>query len=54
MVDGEMKVMDVAPFISNDRMMIPVRYLEELFEMQPIWNANARSVTIMYEGNVYA
>ena len=54
MVDGEMRIMDVAPFISNDRLMVPVRYLEELFGMQPIWNANARSVTVMYEGRVYA
>ncbi|MDW7672332.1 MAG: copper amine oxidase N-terminal domain-containing protein [Bacillota bacterium] len=53
MVDGEMKVMEVAPFIMNDRTMIPVRYLEELFGMQPVWNPTSRTVTVMYEGKVF-
>jgi hypothetical protein len=53
MVDGEMMMMDVAPFIMNDRTMIPVRYLEELFGMQPIWNPTSRTVTVMYEGKVF-
>ena len=52
-VDGEMKLMEVAPFIADGRTMVPVRYLEELFGMQPIWNATSRTVTVMYDGKVF-
>ncbi len=52
-VDGELMMMDVAPFIMNDRTMIPVRYLEELFGMQPVWNPTSRTVTVMYDGKVF-
>lgn len=52
-VDGAMQMMDVAPFISNDRLMVPVRYLEEVFGVQPVWNGAARTVTVLYEGKVF-
>ena len=52
-VNGEMRTMDVAPFISNDRMMIPVRYLEYMFGMQPNWNETTRTVTVRFDGDVY-
>ncbi|SMP56628.1 copper amine oxidase N-terminal domain-containing protein [Anoxynatronum buryatiense] len=52
-VDGAMQMMDVAPFISNDRLMVPVRYLEAVFGVQPVWNGAARTVTVLYEGKVF-
>lgn len=52
-VDGETKTMDVAPIIMNDRTMVPVRYLEELFGMQPVWNPTSRTVTVMFDGKVF-
>ena len=43
----------VAPYISNDRLMVPVRFLEDVFGTQPIWNATSRTVTVLYDGMVY-
>lgn len=52
--DGQVKTMDVAPFISTEgRLMVPVRYLEDLFGMAPAWDAASQTVTVVYEGSVY-
>ncbi|MEN1762284.1 copper amine oxidase N-terminal domain-containing protein [Anoxynatronum sibiricum] len=52
-VNGEMNMMDVAPYISNDRLMIPVRYLEDMFGSKPQWNEASRTVTVVYKNVVY-
>lgn len=52
-VDGEMKPMDVPAYIDNNRIMVPVRYLEEMFGMQPNWNETSRTVTVLFEGDVF-
>jgi len=52
--DGEMKTMDVSPFISADgHLMVPVRYLEDLYGMTPAWDAASKTVTIVYNDAVY-
>ncbi len=52
-VNGLLRSMEVAPYIQNDRMMIPVRYLEDLFGAKPEWNPDTRSVSIEYGGQIF-
>ncbi|MDW7671880.1 MAG: copper amine oxidase N-terminal domain-containing protein, partial [Bacillota bacterium] len=52
-VNGQLMQMDVAPYIQSDRMMIPVRYLEDLFGSKPVWNEAERSVSIEYAGQIF-
>lgn len=52
-VDGQAKMMEVAPFIHEGRLMVPVRYLDDLFGMQPTWDAAEKTVTIVYNSAVY-
>ncbi len=52
-VDGEHQLMDAAPYIKEGRMMIPVRHLETLFGVKPIWNNLERSVSISFGGMNY-
>lgn len=52
-VNGQLRQMDVAPYIRNDRMMIPVRYLAELFGTQPVWNPENKTVSILFDNQVF-
>lgn len=51
--DGQVKTMDVAPMIIDGRLMVPVRYLEDLFGMTPAWDAATKTVTVVYNDAVY-
>ncbi len=53
MADGQVKTMDVAPMIIDGRLMVPVRYLEDLFGMTPEWDAASKTVTVVYNDAVY-
>jgi len=47
--------MNVAPFILNDRLMIPVTYVAQAFGISPtdiIWDGSNRAVTIYYHGRI--
>jgi len=44
--DGAAKVMDVAPFIKDDRTFVPVRYLAEAFGATADWNEATQTVTL--------
>ncbi len=49
-VNGETKIMDVAPFISDaGRTMVPVRFIAEALGLTVDWNAEKRQVTITGE-----
>lgn len=45
-VNGEAQVMDVAPEISNDRTMLPARYVAEGFGFNVGWDETTRTVLI--------
>ncbi|NLY36869.1 MAG: copper amine oxidase N-terminal domain-containing protein [Tissierellia bacterium] len=45
-VNGLMKVMDVAPYIKNDRTYVPMRYLGEALGAEVVWDDAARTVTL--------
>lgn len=47
MVDGEVKIPDVAPQIIDGRTMVPVRFIAELFGCEVSWDANSQSVIII-------
>lgn len=42
----EEKEMDVAPFVSNGRAMLPVRYVSEALNAQVVWDEATRTATI--------
>lgn len=42
----EEKEMDVAPFVSNGRAMLPVRYVSEALNAQVVWDDATRTATI--------
>jgi hypothetical protein len=43
---GVAKVMDVAPYIKNDRTYVPMRYLGEILGAEVVWDDAARTVTL--------
>jgi len=45
-VFGEVKVNDVAPFIKNDRVMLPARFVSENLGAEVLWNSEEGMVTI--------
>lgn len=45
-VNGEAQTMDVAPEISNDRTMLPARYVAEAFGFNVGWDATTQTVLI--------
>jgi len=45
-VDGEFKVLDVAPQIINGRTMVPVRFISEALGEEVGWNGETKTVTI--------
>jgi hypothetical protein len=45
-VNDNMITLDAAPYISNDRTMVPVRFISEALEAKVEWNAKTRVVTI--------
>ena len=46
-VDGTPIEFDVAPFIENDRTLVPVRGVFEAMGAEVLWDADARAVTIL-------
>ena len=44
-VNGESKELDVAPFIENERTMVPYRFIAEELHAEIDWDAEARAVT---------
>lgn len=54
-VDNEIKNMDVAPFISNGRTLVPVKYVAEALGMSAdriFWNGQSKTVTIYGEEKI--
>jgi hypothetical protein len=45
-VNGEEKIMDVAPYIKGDRTYVPMRYLGEILGAEVVWDDAARTVTL--------
>jgi len=45
-VNGEEKVMDVAPFIKEDRTFVPVRYIGEALDKDVYWDAALKLVIV--------
>lgn len=49
--NGMTKVMDAAPYIKNDRTYVPMRYLGETIGAEVLWDATARTVTLVQDGD---
>ena len=49
-VDGKAKFMDVAPFIENNRTMIPIRFVAEAFgiAVSPTYNADGTTANVVF------
>jgi hypothetical protein len=45
-VNGVAKVMDVAPYIKNDRTYTPMRYVADVIGAEVVWDDSARTVTL--------
>ncbi len=45
-LNGIAKVMDVAPYIKNDRTYVPMRYVGEMLGAEVVWDDAARTVTL--------
>lgn len=44
------KKMDVAPFIKNDRTMLPLRYVAESIGAEVLWNNKTRTASFIKDG----
>lgn len=51
-VNEKQIIMDVAPEICNDRLMLPVRWIAETLGARVEWNQEQKKVTVIYENNV--
>ncbi len=49
-LDGKETALDVAPVIKNDRTMVPVRFIGELFGASFEWDNEARKVSFILDG----
>jgi hypothetical protein len=45
-VNGEEHEMDVAPYISNGRTMVPLRFVSEAFQAEVQWNSKLQEISI--------
>jgi len=45
-VNGEEHEMDVAPYISNGRTMVPLRFISEAFQAEVLWNSKQQEISI--------
>lgn len=45
-VNGNIKKLDIAPCIINDRTLVPVRAVSEAFDLDVEWDSNSRTVNI--------
>lgn len=50
----QIKIMDTEPFLHRDRLMIPVRYLEDIFGVPPQWNEEEQEVSLTINGDIYS
>ena len=50
-LNGELKHIDTAPIIENDRTMFPIRFIAESFGFDVVWNEEEKTVTIEYAEN---
>jgi len=48
-INGIIMKMEVAPFITDGRTFVPVRYVAEPFGAQVIWNGSERKVTLIHK-----
>ena len=46
------EIMDVAPVVKNNRILVPLRYIAETFNQVVIWDNNARDVHITREMDI--
>lgn len=51
-VNGESRILDVAPQIINDYTMVPVRFVSEAFGANVQWNSRTRTVSILFNSNL--
>ena len=51
-VNGEEKILDVAPCIINDYTMVPVRFVSEAFGAKVQWDPQSRTVSILFDNNL--
>jgi len=51
-IDGKQQLSDVAPYIYNDRLFIPLRFLAENLGAKVGWNASAQEVLINFHSSV--
>ncbi|GEM_PF-3490405 len=48
-VNGETKTLDVPPYISKGRTMLPLRFIIENLGCEVVWNGPAQTITIYYD-----
>ena len=53
-VDGETKSMDIAPFIENDRTMLPLRFAAGNLNCRVTWLNETREILIVFNGTAKA
>ena len=46
LINGETLIMDVAPQIQDDRIMLPFRFIGQAFDAEFIWDDAAKTVTV--------
>ena len=51
-VNGESRILDVAPKIVNDYTMVPVRFVSESFGANVQWDSRTRTVSILFNSNL--
>lgn len=47
-VNGQLKTIDVAPYIKNSRTLVPIRFISESFGADVSWDSSKREVKIVY------
>lgn len=47
-IDGQAQELEVAPFIFQDRTMVPVRFIGEALDAEFLWEEKTRKVTYIY------
>ena len=50
-INGENQKMDAAPFIKNDRTMVPIRFIISAFGGEISWDENTRTAIVKYNND---
>ncbi|MFZ5642544.1 MAG: copper amine oxidase N-terminal domain-containing protein [Bacillota bacterium] len=46
LINGNIRTLDAAPYVENDRTFVPVRYLAEALDMDAAWDEKSQTVTL--------